>query len=155
MPFLEPFVQEAVGQRVEIDRVQLAAQVDCEGCVGKVGRVHAQLSDVGDLDGVDGDQADGQTSHRAVHPVQQAAEPVAGQRFGKSYGRGEGEPGERVGEDGAFLFEGAEDAEQDVVDATGLVSLPVAEGGGHVSGGDLSQVQPVLAPEVQDRKNDV
>jgi hypothetical protein len=31
------------------------------------------LSDVDDLDGVDGDQADGQTSHRTVDQVQQAA----------------------------------------------------------------------------------
>ncbi|WP_217243189.1 hypothetical protein [Streptomyces sp. AC555_RSS877] len=105
----------------------MAAQLQSEGGVGQVERGQGQLGDIGDFDGVDGDQADGQTAHRAVDPVKQAAQPVAGQRFGQSYGGGEREPGERVAEDRPFLLEGAEDAEQDVVDPAGLVALSGGE----------------------------
>jgi len=54
---------------------------------------------------MDGDQGRDELGHRAVGPVDQAAEPVGGDRDGKAYDCCRGDPAGGVAENEPFLLE--------------------------------------------------
>jgi len=100
----QPVTGEGVGELVEVDGVPQVAS-DCQTPAGQVEVGEVEVAGLAPAEAVDGDERDDEFGHRGVGPVDQAAEPVGGDRRGQALDMRQRDAVHWVAEDHSFLFE--------------------------------------------------
>ncbi len=148
--FPQPIGGEAQGEFVEEHGVVAARAGQGEATVGPVELVEPQVPELLGTEGVDGDEGDGELRGAGGRLVDQAAQPVRGQRRGQTLGVGQAHASGGVMEDQPFAFECSEQGPQADVQASRRPAGAFLEGGLDVVRGDGAQAVDPLAPLVQD-----
>lgn len=120
--------------------------VDGEPPAGQVEVGQVQAGELEGAEAMDGDQGDDEPGQRAVGPVEQAAEPVGGDRGGQPPDGRQGEPAGGVAEDEAFLLERPEQAAQRGEQVPSGVARVPLEDVTNVVCGDLAEAGDVVCP---------
>jgi len=145
----EPGDGEGVSELVKVDGVPPEIPADEQAPAWYVEVAQEEPGNLALAEPMDGDQGDDELGHRAVGPVDQAAEPTGGDRDGKTYDCRHRDPAGGVTEDEPFLLERLEQAAEGAGQIQAGLPRPPFENLADVLCGDLPKARDPAGPQDQ------
>lgn len=146
----EPVPREGVGEFVEVDGVPQVPS-DRQASASEVEIGQEEVAGLASAEAVDGDERESELGHRGAGAVDQAAEPVGGNRHGQARGREQRDASGGVAEDQSFLLEGLEEAAQCAEEIPACRIGPLGDGVLDVVLGDFAKAGDAGGPVGKNR----